>query len=357
MPAFTPLWVTDPIEYLLLCRFPHLRVYEDGTKELLATMSLAKKSELAIEVGSYRSELSALTDSELESRVEGARPVEDERIRRKFVYEEEQRPFNQPHGQADFDYWSKMSYWTIDEAVALSLGRNPAVASWKSVEGLLWKSAFAREFSARREVVMRAKTMGQLWEQTTPSTFLAWAGRMNVSVPAELVEPVSALGVQIADWKTLFERQKEFTERANRQVKEEHDAHMAALKGHSESISKARAHQDEMAAAFRGLLDQKDELIAWKDSRIELLQASSVTTDAAQSAKSEKPLHVKERESLLKLVIGMAIGGYGFNPQATRNPTAKEIANDLELRGIALDEDTVRKYLAEARQLLPGDET
>ena len=53
----------------------------------------------------------------------------------------------------------------------------------------------------------------------------------------------------------------------------------------------------------------------------------------------------------------MAIKGYSHNPKASRSPTSKEIAGDLALIGLAMDEDTVRKYLAEARQLLPGDET
>ncbi len=53
----------------------------------------------------------------------------------------------------------------------------------------------------------------------------------------------------------------------------------------------------------------------------------------------------------------MAIKGYSYDPKASRNPTAKEVASDLSLIGLRLDEDTVRKYLAEATELLPGDET
>ena len=70
-----------------------------------------------------------------------------------------------------------------------------------------------------------------------------------------------------------------------------------------------------------------------------------------------KTLPLKERESLLKIVIGVAIDGYGYDPFALRSPTAKEIADILTQRGIGLDEDTVRKYLQLARELLPRDET
>lgn len=71
--------------------------------------------------------------------------------------------------------------------------------------------------------------------------------------------------------------------------------------------------------------------------------------------KNSKSLSDKERTSLLKMVIGMAIEGYGYDPKARRSPIAGEIASALQLRGISLDEDTVRKWLKEAAQHLPSD--
>ena len=68
-----------------------------------------------------------------------------------------------------------------------------------------------------------------------------------------------------------------------------------------------------------------------------------------------KPLSEKERASLLKIVIGMAVKGYEYNPNASRNTTAKDISSDLQLLGISIDEDTVRKWLKEATQQLPLD--
>ncbi len=66
-----------------------------------------------------------------------------------------------------------------------------------------------------------------------------------------------------------------------------------------------------------------------------------------------KPLHTKEKETLLKMAIGMAIKGYGYNPSAKRNNTTTEIKQDLESLGIQLDEDTIRKWLKEASEILP----
>lgn len=63
---------------------------------------------------------------------------------------------------------------------------------------------------------------------------------------------------------------------------------------------------------------------------------------------TEKSLGNRERETLLKLVIGLAIKGYGYDPSAQKNTATKEITDDLADLEIFLDTDTVRKYLKEA---------
>jgi hypothetical protein len=55
---------------------------------------------------------------------------------------------------------------------------------------------------------------------------------------------------------------------------------------------------------------------------------------------------------MLRLIIGLAIGGYSFDPDALRSKIPKEIADDLDLQGIHLDHDTIRKYLREGSELL-----
>lgn len=62
----------------------------------------------------------------------------------------------------------------------------------------------------------------------------------------------------------------------------------------------------------------------------------------------DKPLGTRERDTLLKLVIGMAMGGYSYDPNQTKSDVLREIVDDLARRGIAVSDDTVRKYLKEA---------
>ncbi|MDH5721849.1 MAG: hypothetical protein OEY94_00815 [Alphaproteobacteria bacterium] len=66
-----------------------------------------------------------------------------------------------------------------------------------------------------------------------------------------------------------------------------------------------------------------------------------------------KPLHTKERETLLKIIAGMATDAYGYDPNAARSPIPREIADILAEKEIPLDPDTVRKWLKEAAEILP----
>jgi len=67
---------------------------------------------------------------------------------------------------------------------------------------------------------------------------------------------------------------------------------------------------------------------------------------------TEKPLEERERVTLLKMIIGMAIGLYKYDPKASRNEAIKEIVEDLQEAGVEVSDDTVRRKLQEASKLL-----
>lgn len=69
-------------------------------------------------------------------------------------------------------------------------------------------------------------------------------------------------------------------------------------------------------------------------------------------AEDDKPLHVKERKSMLTMIITLAIHGYGYDPKVTRSDVPKEILTDIEQLGLELSIDTVRNLLKEAAKLL-----
>ena len=75
------------------------------------------------------------------------------------------------------------------------------------------------------------------------------------------------------------------------------------------------------------------------------------STVVASPSPADAPLHGSERDSLLKMVLGMAIAAYDYNPGTTNRATGENkgsIFADLRQCGLTLDADTVRKFLREA---------
>lgn len=200
-----------------------------------------------------------------------------ERERRDLQKAEEDRPithdvanrgwfYDQPDAQADFEYWSKAEYWTPDEAVAISFGKNPKVVTGEALKNYLGKAQFADNYFSRCDLLDRAILSGRLPREIPPADFLAWAHERSILIPRELTDYLSA----------------------------------------------------------------------------------------ASSQSSAKPLSDTERDSLLKLVLGMSIDSYNYKVGETRNPATGEnrdsIAAALERHDLKLTPDTIRKYLKEAEQ-------
>ena len=76
--------------------------------------------------------------------------------------------------------------------------------------------------------------------------------------------------------------------------------------------------------------------------------SNSIVVGSSNSNDPERTLGKRERETLLKIVVGMAIKGYAYNPNSAKNTATKDIATDLAGLGINVSDDTVRKYLREA---------
>lgn len=64
----------------------------------------------------------------------------------------------------------------------------------------------------------------------------------------------------------------------------------------------------------------------------------------------------REIATLRKLVIGMAVRGYGYDPKAQRSSVPTEIQGDLDQLGITLDKATILKHLRESQAYLSQEE-
>jgi hypothetical protein len=70
---------------------------------------------------------------------------------------------------------------------------------------------------------------------------------------------------------------------------------------------------------------------------------------AADAAPKPAPKEVtpRQRSSLLKMVIAMAMTKYGYDP-TKRNTAAEDIADEIRARDMQLSDDTVRDFLKKA---------
>jgi hypothetical protein len=93
---------------------------------------------------------------------------------------------------ADFHYWSKVGLWSLDESVALLLGKSPEGVSWKSVQAFVAVSDFAREYERVRGLAQDSVAMRGGRAPVQPSEVLAWAVATGIEVPAGLLAAAEA---------------------------------------------------------------------------------------------------------------------------------------------------------------------
>jgi hypothetical protein len=136
----------------------------------------------------------ALLDSELAKQSEEARDKEEEKERQRF--------FNQPPAFADFDHWSRAAHWTLEEAVALSFGRNPEIVNSKALRPHEDTSAFAAQYCRLLDLARRAEVWQKLFDPVLPGIFIAWARQNEIEFPDDLELKVRNRGNDIGNWKS-----------------------------------------------------------------------------------------------------------------------------------------------------------
>lgn len=82
-----------------------------------------------------------------------------------------------------------------------------------------------------------------------------------------------------------------------------------------------------------------------------LLKLDAILQSLAEADTAKSSVSPKERNTMLKLILGLACGGFGIDPSAERNPKASEMRAGLERVGLPVDDGTIKKYLDEAKTL------
>ncbi len=146
---------------------------------------------LMAKVEAERAALMAMPDDELERRFLMAGTEEQAKAEMRAAIEEKGRFFSKREAEADFSYWSKVEYWTLDESIALLLGKSPEVVTWKTIQPLVNVSAFAKRFERLRSLALRAQAMNRGQTAVYPSAVLDWANEMEIPVPQSLQEELA----------------------------------------------------------------------------------------------------------------------------------------------------------------------
>ena len=289
--------VPDPIYYLL---GRNDRAYRKG----LVTR----------EIQQYKQHLLTLSRKELDELV-----LQEQR--RECELQEQRLSFNLPEDQADFVHWSRMATWTMDESVALSLGKEPSRVNWENVRPRRHHCPFAKRYEKLRDIAHRAVLAAQLQKSVSPESYVNWALQNGIELATGLVEAVKAHGQIVLDWQTLAQGLQNL-----------HEEYTQSLKVIA-NLEDTLANEREAFQLFR------DEVAA---------------TEVANEVVENRPLATRERESLDSILLVGAIRGYGFDPDK-RNSASSRIAGDLALLGLELSDDTARTHLKRAGELLRPD--
>lgn len=186
-------------------------------------------------------------------------------------------PFEGDASLADFDYWSKAAYYTLDEALWLSVGLQPtdrfdarilhSAGQRKTVD------AASKFLIKRRELFVRELQSGSITRKQTSATLFEWIQRVDLEVHP--------------GFKRMLEKTLERSSKALVQ---------------NESNS---ANTDEYKGKFEA----------------------------------------REKVSLSKMLLAIAITEYGYDPEARRSPIPKEMQDLAAQLGLEISQDTIRQYL------------
>jgi hypothetical protein len=106
---------------------------------------------------------------------------------------------NAPEG-VDYEFWSRMSGWTVAEAAALLLDIDPDRLPEESED----RGTRGWEYRRLFRLLDRARKMEELSSPMTPREFLTWASSNGIKPPEPLEATVRA-GKPHRNWKTRYQ--------------------------------------------------------------------------------------------------------------------------------------------------------
>lgn len=206
----------EQIKYLISKKFPVNYIPREKKLVRQAQIKQEMWPEIEENIKAYSHELSQKTHEEVIElyKAEAKREKEDfERQQQEYEKRRLERLFfNQPNAKADFDYWCKMPLWTIDEATALLLGKDPRVVCWKNIYFYAMPQSphtkpelFGKEYQNLRNLLSRQYENNE-YIKIVPSELIEWASSIGLTVPETLKKKIEEIKKHvITDYKILYE--------------------------------------------------------------------------------------------------------------------------------------------------------
>jgi hypothetical protein len=210
-----------------------------------------------------------------------------------------------PLRAADFRYHARLRSWTNAQTAALCLGVDPRSLETVNLENgpeLRPSQMHIGDFiRARAEVskILDSHFHPRIDRHHPPAFWANWLSDMKLPCPQELAEAVEEFAGASIDWK----------------------ARAMDAEGQIEE------HKTRIAELEKTIVDNA-------------INSSGAT---------------RQHDTLLRILIGIAVEQYGYDPRKARNAAASQISSDLQLHGISVSDDTIRKYLSAGSELLPVD--
>lgn len=106
--------------------------------------------------------------------------------------------YERDNAKADFDFWSKATYWTLEEATALSLGKEPKIINSHRLKQ--YTDAFADKYRQLRDLAKRAYIFKKLYDPILPSLYISWCKESDIAFPPELEALIIKRGNFVINW-------------------------------------------------------------------------------------------------------------------------------------------------------------
>jgi hypothetical protein len=304
------------IRFLVERKFPIVRAVMASGSRVAITLH-ADREDIRNQAAAFAAELAEMPPAELSQLHATELEAERQERVRAAVEEERRRFFHSASATANFEYWCKAAYWTLDEAIALVLGKEPSVVTPAAMKPFRHVSPFVANFERLRNLAARAVWAGSLFDPVFPSIFANWAVDTEIPLPDEILKRV--LNGKPA--RTVLES-------------------MVGQQGEMiEVLKQTMALKDERLSGLAARVSELETLVGQNPNHID-------------DPTPQKPQPAVQRDNMLKVIWAVAVDAYGHGPYLKRSKAVSDIRSALELRGLDPPDDTIRRYLAAARDRL-----